>query len=124
MNPAGTWGKLIDLRSRFTMLTSPELVAEMIRIVSGPELERKLKRIVPSSPPARLLAILAEAEVVEGGEPVAVCMDPDDDKLFACALAGSADYIVSEDKDVLAVGEFRGARTITAADFLALLESQ
>lgn len=78
-----------------------------------------------SVPPLqRLLHLLSSAEVVELAESITICRDPDADKIFECAAAAKADYIVSEDKDVLAIGEFRGARTITAADFLALLESR
>ncbi len=40
---------------------------------------------------------------------------------FACAAAGGADYIVSEDEDVLAIAEYEGVRTIRAAAFLELL---
>jgi predicted nucleic acid-binding protein len=49
-----------------------------------------------------------------------VCRDADDDKFFWCAAAASADYIVSEDRDILAVEEYEGSRTISAADFLHL----
>jgi len=74
--------------------------------------------------PARLelvLAILEGAEVVEPREKVSVCRDAADDKFFECALEGRADYIVTEDKDILAVGEHLGVKAITAEEFMALL---
>jgi hypothetical protein len=37
---------------------------------------------------------------------------------------GLADYIISEDRDVLAVGEYAGIRTVTAAEFIMLLDAQ
>lgn len=70
----------------------------------------------------RALAIIEKAEVVEPEERISICRDPADDKFFECALAGSADYIVTEDKDILAVGEYRGVKPITADDFMAMLE--
>lgn len=52
-----------------------------------------------------------------------VCRDESDDKLFAAALGGGADVIVSEDDDVLAVGEYEGIRVLRPAEFLALLDA-
>jgi predicted nucleic acid-binding protein len=43
--------------------------------------------------------------------------------IFACAAASGADYIVSEDEDVLAISEYGGARTIRATAFLELLDA-
>lgn len=51
-----------------------------------------------------------------------MCRDPDDDKLFACAKAARADYIVSDDKDVLAVASYEGALAITALEFERVLD--
>jgi predicted nucleic acid-binding protein len=52
-----------------------------------------------------------------------VCRDRDDDKFFACAIAGNADYIVSEDDDILAIAEYDGMRTIRARGFIRLLDA-
>ena len=51
----------------------------------------------------------------------AVCRDPDDNMVLECALAGHAQYIVSGDKDLLELKEFRGVRIVRAAEFLRLL---
>ncbi|MCZ7582848.1 MAG: putative toxin-antitoxin system toxin component, PIN family [Deltaproteobacteria bacterium] len=50
-----------------------------------------------------------------------LCEDPDDDKLFACAAAARADYLVSNDTLVLDVVEFEGVRVIRAGEFLKRL---
>jgi uncharacterized protein len=36
--------------------------------------------------------------------------DPDDDRILECAAEAKSDYIVSEDKDLLRTGEFRGTK--------------
>jgi len=69
-----------------------------------------------------VLRLFEQAEVVEPSEEVSVCRDPSDDKFFACALAGQAQFIVTEDNDILAISEYRGVRAILAAAFIALLE--
>jgi predicted nucleic acid-binding protein len=44
--------------------------------------------------------------------------DPKDDKFVACALAGDADYVVTEDKDILVLEALAGVRLVTPYDFL------
>lgn len=51
----------------------------------------------------------------------AVCRDPDDNMILECALEGHAQYIVSGDKDLVELKEFRGIRIVRAAEFLSLL---
>ena len=49
------------------------------------------------------------------------CRDPNDDHVIATALAVKADAIVTGDKDLLALGQFRAVRIITARAFLTEL---
>ncbi|WP_036258251.1 putative toxin-antitoxin system toxin component, PIN family [Methylocapsa aurea] len=51
----------------------------------------------------------------------AVCRDPDDDHVLAAALAAKADTIVTGDKDLLALGQYRTVRILTARVFLTEL---
>lgn len=45
--------------------------------------------------------------------------DPDDDKFIECAVSCGADYIVSGDKLLLGLKEYKGIRVINAANFLS-----
>jgi putative PIN family toxin of toxin-antitoxin system len=51
----------------------------------------------------------------------AVTRDPDDDKVLECALLAKAGYLVSGDKDLLVLREFRGVKIVKAAEFLKIL---
>lgn len=42
-----------------------------------------------------------------------ICRDSGDDKFIACAVAASADFIVSGDKDLCALGKYRSVKIIT-----------
>ena len=48
-----------------------------------------------------------------------ICRDPKDDMLFECAVRAGADLIVSGDKDVLDVREYKGIRLLTARQYVA-----
>lgn len=55
--------------------------------------------------------------------PNVIAEDPDDNKLIACALEGSADYIVSEDKDLHRLGQYQSIRVVDKQAFLRILEA-
>lgn len=66
-----------------------------------------------------LRSYLAGAKhVTMKGDLTGVRRDPKDDMLFECAVRAKAEIIVSGDKDVLEVGEYRGIRVITARQYL------
>jgi putative PIN family toxin of toxin-antitoxin system len=50
--------------------------------------------------------------------------DPDDDRILECAVSCGADYVVSGDKHLLNLGEYRGIKIITAAEMLNILQAQ
>ena len=50
-------------------------------------------------------------------EIIGVCRDRADDKFLSCAVAAKADYIISGDKDLIVLGNFRNIPIITAAAF-------
>lgn len=51
-----------------------------------------------------------------------VCRDPKDDKFLACAIEGEADYLVSGDQDLLAIGSYQGIQIVKPAQFLNILQ--
>jgi putative PIN family toxin of toxin-antitoxin system len=123
INPNGHWGRLLfDLADRYTVILSPEVIKEIVSVLYRPSLRQHFPQMAEPAQLERVLTLFERAEVVEPGEDVSVCRDPGDDKFFACALAGRARYIVTEDKDILAVGEYRNIQSITAAEFMSVLE--
>lgn len=52
-----------------------------------------------------------------------VATHPEDDLILATAVAGNAEYLVTGDRQLLALGTYEGVRIVSAAEFLAVLEA-
>ncbi|HUF82199.1 MAG TPA: putative toxin-antitoxin system toxin component, PIN family [Burkholderiales bacterium] len=57
-------------------------------------------------------------DLVEPEESVALLADEPDNRILECALAGRAECIVTGDRAMLALGEFRGIRIVTLSRYL------
>jgi len=100
--------------SRLTLILSAEILDEYRRV--GEDLAVRYDG-VDLAPFLRL--IVAHAEFVEP-EPFTspVCRDPDDDTFLACAAVGRVHAIVSGDKDLLVLSEFRTIPILTPRQFV------
>ena len=106
---------------RFVLLTAPELLQELDRLLGYP----KLQRYYTPAQRARFVALIAAlAEVVElPAEIPPICRDRDDDRLIACAVVGGAGVIVSGDGDLLALERVGEIEIVSPARFLERLEA-
>ncbi len=113
----GTPGRLIDAAhsKSVTLCTSAVLLAELRGVLTrakfAKQLEaRGLKAAEVFDGYAALTAIVVPAII-----PPTVVNDPADDAVLACALGAKADLIVSGDRHLLDLKEYRGIRIVTAA---------
>jgi len=53
-------------------------------------------------------------------ETVRAVDDPDDDRIVECALAGGSTHIITRDKDLLRLGEYKGIAILNDRDYLEL----
>jgi putative PIN family toxin of toxin-antitoxin system len=53
--------------------------------------------------------------------PESVSRDKDDDKILQCGLDGNVDFIVTGDKDLLTLREYKTIRIIKPKDYLEIL---
>ena len=98
----------------FQILISLEILDEYFRV--GEELSVQFPE-VDLNPILELFTTNAELiEAVQLNE--AVCDDPDDDKFFACAIAGAADLIVSGDKHLLKMSGYQGIEVVRPRQFV------
>jgi putative PIN family toxin of toxin-antitoxin system len=83
-------------------------------------------RYTPQMAEAFCGALFDLASIIEDPLPTpgAVPRDPDDDKIIACAIAASTEYIVSRDHDLLSLGAYAGVTIIAPEPFLRIVLGQ
>ena len=108
-------------QERFVPVTGAALLEELDRVLRYPRLQRYYTKEART----RYVALIAAlSEVVELPQSVPrICRDPDDDWVIACAVAGEAGFIVSGDRDLLALERVGEIPILSAAQFLATLEA-
>ena len=125
LNRHSLWGTLVfDRSADYRLVVSPPVLKEVLGVLHRPELVIRFSTL-PGRDARAVLAILDGAEVVSLDEAsiAPISRDPKDDKYPATAAAGDADFLVSEDNDLLVLGEYEGVRIVTAATFLTALEN-
>ncbi len=95
------------------VLTCPELEEEVVSI-----LKRKFG-IEPIDSRPQLNELLEHAtSILVTGKLSGVCRDPKDDFILECAVTGSADCIVTGDRDLLSLDPYGAIRILTPRQYL------
>ena len=119
IKPSAAVKELIEecwLGEQVQMVTAPELIEELEGVLERDYIQALVH---PEEGQALLDAIYQKAEVLPSlGNVPSYSRDPKDDKFVACALAGGADYVVTEDKDILVLQALGGVRMVTPYDFV------
>jgi len=50
--------------------------------------------------------------------------DPEDDKFLSCAVSGEATYLVTGDKGLLSLEQYRGLRIMGVREFIEKMEKK
>jgi putative PIN family toxin of toxin-antitoxin system len=100
---------------------SAEILEEFEEIMGQDKFQLKLENI--NATVSDVVSKLVEMSEVVGisGRVKAVKADPDDDKVLECAVNGKADFIVSGDRHLLEMKEYRGIRIVTAKEMLKII---
>jgi putative PIN family toxin of toxin-antitoxin system len=121
INPRSAWGAIAFIYSDgYILVMSDELEREIHDVLSRPGITRKFDELSEALMIV-LNATIQEAERVELGQIPQVCRDPNDDKVLATALAGRADFIATEDKDLLDMIDYEGISIVTGLELLRFL---
>jgi putative PIN family toxin of toxin-antitoxin system len=99
---------------RVKLVLSPEILDEYQRVAG------ELHAQFPTIDLSALFELLVVAAEMHHAEPLseAVCIDPDDDKFLACAMASSARLIVTGDKHLQQVAGYQEIEILKPRAFL------
>ena len=124
INPYSWWGKVLFFsKDSYRLFLSQLVLTEILEVLDRPELTKKFRNIQGMGV-RRVLDILANADIIKINPIQPICRDVKDDKFLATAYAAKADYLVTEDNDLLVLKEYDGTKIITAKEFLDILEHQ
>ncbi len=107
----------------YELLTCRAIIDKVIEVLTHSSIRKKYSQISHSDV-TLIENILSLATLIEVHttdiEPI--CRDPKDDIFLACAKVANADYLVSEDNDLLIIGQHHTTRIVKVATFLNALE--
>ncbi|MEW6558552.1 MAG: putative toxin-antitoxin system toxin component, PIN family [Elusimicrobiota bacterium] len=113
-------GKINELliEGKFKLVYSLELFNELKYVLGRKDFEFSQSQI------DRILTLIeAEGELVLPDETINVCRDPKDNPVLECAVAGKVDFIVTGDKDLLALKSFKKIPIIPPQKFLKKIQT-
>lgn len=101
---------------KFTLITSLDTISEIITVLGD------FKVRMPDDAIREWIELIVEkSEIVEPTERIDIVKDDPEDNIFIeAAIAGNADYLVSQDKHLLKLKEFREIKIVTPEEFIKL----
>jgi putative PIN family toxin of toxin-antitoxin system len=122
LNPKSRCGRLLfQYFDRYQIIVSSATARELLEVIQRPEITHKYKAVATIEI-QKIIDLLARSEVVDLANVPAVVRDSKDDIFVATALVGHADYLVSEDKDLLELPGVVGVSVVNAKAFIDLFE--
>jgi putative PIN family toxin of toxin-antitoxin system len=121
--PAGISARilLVAYAQLFQCFASEAIVAEVMRALLRDRVQRKYR--IDQGHISRLQDFL-ESDAVRVSITVnmrGVASHPEDDLILATAVSSQADYLVTGDRQVLALGTFQGVQIVTPGEFATIL---
>lgn len=100
---------------RINPVLSKETFKELTKVLAYPKFslpEDEIKKLIEEEI-VPYFELLSSTVIVKN-----VCQDQNDDKFFSCALSASADFIVSGDKDLYEIKQYKNIKIITPQKLL------
>jgi len=120
LSKTGLPAKILDAwrAGQYLLIASPPSVAEIKRVLQAARIREKY--FITDGDIEQLIILLEkEALIVPGYTDVkdAIPDDPSDEMFLACAVDAAADFIVSGDRHLLEISEYKGISIITVNEF-------
>ena len=124
LNPKSPWGRLLtEHNQRFMLILSEPLASETLEVLARPKLASKFRPMMGMDM-RQIIDLMARAELVSPQSTPALSRDAKDDKFLAAAETGHADYLVTEDNDLLVLKNRGQCQVVDTETFLTILESR
>jgi len=126
LTPGGAADALVDhaKAGHLTGAVAEAILAETARVLLATPRIRQRYPYTDADVQDSLQGIRQAALVVSDLPPLTgIVRAPNDDMIFACAVAASASPVVTRDDDLLALGSYKGSAIVTPEAFLTLLRS-
>lgn len=102
------------LESKIELCISTQILNEFYRVIKYPKFGFTDKEI-----DGYIGRLLTSAILVEPKQRInVIAADPDDNMIIECAVEGKSGYIISGDKHILQLQEYKGIKILNASDFL------
>lgn len=114
--PSGPPRKILEAlyEDQFSIIVSMDIISEYVETVND------LLHNYPNKLARRSLDLIVSKSELCQAEPLrkAVCKDPKDDMVIACAISGGVKVIVSGDKHLLDISGYQGVTVLKPRQFL------
>lgn len=124
ISPKASPAKIISSwqQREFILITSEEIIDELKEVFGYSRISKKYnlnQKIIDRY----LRMFRAFAEVCRPKEKIkAIKVDPEDNKFLEAALVNDAEFIVSGDRHLLALKDFKGIKIIKAEEFVRIIK--
>jgi putative PIN family toxin of toxin-antitoxin system len=120
LSKTGLPAKILDAwrAGQYLLIASPPIVAEIKRVLQAPRIREKY--FITDGDIEQLIILLEkEALIVPGYTDVkdAIPDDPSDEMFLACAVDAAADFVVSGNRHLLEISQYKGIPIITVNEF-------
>ena len=125
INPKSKAGLLLFKHHKnLTIFLSYDITREIIEVLTRPELAKRRPEIQNLPDLQLILKALSKATNVRPERRIEISRDSKDNKFLEAAVSGKADYIISEDKDLLDLKEFEGIKIVDIKSFLKIIDDE
>lgn len=124
INPHGRSGRIVFSHNKtYQLYVSEPIIKEILEVLHRPELTTKFQTLSKVDFSA-VLNLFGQAHTVEVSKIPSISHYPKDNKFIATAREADAEYLVTEDKDLLDLKKYQGVKIIDTETFIRLLEEK
>ncbi len=122
----GASARILDAAraEQFALITSQPILTEVLRTLGRARVQRKYP-VGPTEIEHLRSLLEQDALFIPISRQVhGAATHPEDDRILATAVSGSADYLVTGDRQLLKLSTYEGVKIVSPREFLGLLEEQ